>query len=615
MSHDGYHTVLVLGGIRSGKSEFAEARLAGAPAVRYVATAAADPADQEWSGRLAAHQSRRPASWTTEEAGVDPERLIELISEAQPGDTLLVDDLGGWVTAVLGKAAGPLDSGWTAEAIREPLAGLTAAVAASPARLVLVSPEVGLSVVPATVSGRAFADAMGVVNRALAAQVDGVALIIAGQPSWIKGAAVTPAAAAETPAEAPVETVVPIGANVVTAGERAVPPPAPLEWTPVVPATAAGAPSSETTSLGSGTELPASPGEPEINSRMMLPLPDETATAAALSRLRAIDVPGAGLGRLARLVGFAAGVQGSGAPGPFRAPRLILVQGAHEGGLAAGDSDEAVQREVDRAVAGESPLGVLARTTGVPIQVVDVTAEPAAPVEDGDATDAERVEIGLRQGFRLAEAAVDAGTDLIILGAVGTGQVGAAAAVVAATITIDPAAALPRVVRAGGHIDDEAWMARCVALRDGLRRAKGRFASSVEVLTTVGGYDLAVATGILLGATYRRTAVLIDGPVGVAAGMLARDLGSQSRLWLLVADDGQHPVVTPAAKVLGAGAIVDVGLDLGEGAGALTVFPLLQHALLLATLPRYDASTAAAGVVDEKTVEVETLAAESSSAW
>src|SRR5690349_17906776 len=98
MSHDGYHTVLVLGGIRSGKSEFAEARLAGSPAVRYVATATADPADQEWSGRLAAHQSRRPDSWTTEETGADPARLVELIAAARPEDTLLVDDLGGWVT-------------------------------------------------------------------------------------------------------------------------------------------------------------------------------------------------------------------------------------------------------------------------------------------------------------------------------------------------------------------------------------------------------------------------------------------------------------------------------------------------------------------------------------
>ncbi len=351
-----------------------------------------------------------------------------------------------------------------------------------------------------------------------------------------------------------------------------------------MPASAGGRPASQTTTLGSGTELAGSPDEPEINSRMTLPLPDETAAAAAVERLYALDVPGAGLGNLARLIGFAGGTQGTGAPGPYRAPRLLLVHGAHHGGLAAGESAASAQREVDRALAGESALGVLAASAGVPVQVVDVTAEPAGAVEDGNASDPERIAVGLRQGFRLAEAVVDAGTDLIILGAVGAGQVGAAAAVVGATITIDPAAVLPRVVRAGGRIDDDSWMVRCAALRDGLRRAKG-LSGPEATLTVLGGYDLAVATGIVLGATYRRTAVLIDGPVGVAAGLMARELGAQSRLWLLVADDGRHPVVTPAAKVLGASAVADLRLDLGEGAAGLAVFPLLQNALLLATLP------------------------------
>ncbi|MER7472126.1 bifunctional adenosylcobinamide kinase/adenosylcobinamide-phosphate guanylyltransferase, partial [Micromonospora sp. NPDC000018] len=68
MSVDGWNTVLVLGGIRSGKSEFAESLVAEAPTVRYVATAADAPADDaEWAARLAAHRARRPETWTTEE--------------------------------------------------------------------------------------------------------------------------------------------------------------------------------------------------------------------------------------------------------------------------------------------------------------------------------------------------------------------------------------------------------------------------------------------------------------------------------------------------------------------------------------------------------------------
>ncbi len=578
MSHDGYHTVLVLGGIRSGKSEYAEGLVADAPNVRYIATARADEAsDEEWAARIAAHQARRPTDWVTEETGADPARLAAIIAAATPGETLLVDDLGGWLTAVLGADAGPFEAGWSAESAREPLTELAGAVASCTARLVIVSPEVGLSLVPTSVAGRAFTDAVGTANRALAALVDAVVLVVAGQPSWLKG----------VPTATPVTAVA--AAPAVVAAPPA--PPRRVRVRPVEVVAGAGV-VSETVTLGSGTELPASADEPEINSRMMLPLPDETASAVAVDRLNALDVPGAGLGNLNKLIGFVAGTQGTGTPERYQAPRLMLVHGVHRGGLAAGDTAEHWQREVDRAAAGAGALGLLAAASGVPIQVVDVTAEPAGAIEDDDASTEEQVQIGLRQGFRLAEAAADTGTDLIILGAAGPGQIAAAAAVVGSIVGVEPAAVLPRVVRAGGRVDDLAWMQRCTALRDGLRRSRTRLSGTVEVLTTIGGYDLAVAAGIVLGATYRRIATMIDGPVGVAAGLLARDLGAQSRLWLLLADDGKNPAVIPGSRVLGASPFADLRLDLGEGAAALTLLPLIQNALLLSSLSLADSDEA-----------------------
>src|SRR5436305_508024 len=139
MSHDGYHTALVLGGIRSGKSEYAESLVSGAAEVRYVATAAPAADDPEWTSRLAAHRARRPEHWLTEETGSDPGRLAELLAEAKPHQAVLVDDLGGWMTALLAGA------GWRADAVDPPVAALVEAVRGCAARLVVVSPEVGLS--------------------------------------------------------------------------------------------------------------------------------------------------------------------------------------------------------------------------------------------------------------------------------------------------------------------------------------------------------------------------------------------------------------------------------------------------------------------------------------
>jgi adenosyl cobinamide kinase/adenosyl cobinamide phosphate guanylyltransferase len=169
-----FHRALVLGGIRSGKSEYGEALVADAPAVRYLATARRDPSDPEWEARIDAHRARRRPGWVTIEVGADPGALPSLLTSADPADTLFVDDLGTWVASTMTDAPHLLGE------------GLAAAVGRCIATLVLISPEVGLSVVPATASGRAFADALGATNQAVAARCDAVTLVVAGLPVPIK---------------------------------------------------------------------------------------------------------------------------------------------------------------------------------------------------------------------------------------------------------------------------------------------------------------------------------------------------------------------------------------------------------------------------------------------
>src|SRR5262249_46392333 len=155
--------VLVLGGIRSGKSAYAESLLDGADSVRYVATSAVPEGDDAFASRIEAHRFRRPASWETSEIGDDPARLLEIVREAAAGSAIMVDDLGGWVTALLGR-----------DDAAELVSRLADAVRGCQAQLVIVSPEVGLSVVPATEAGVAFADLLGDLNRGVADACDSV---------------------------------------------------------------------------------------------------------------------------------------------------------------------------------------------------------------------------------------------------------------------------------------------------------------------------------------------------------------------------------------------------------------------------------------------------------
>ncbi|WP_043649788.1 bifunctional adenosylcobinamide kinase/adenosylcobinamide-phosphate guanylyltransferase [Nocardia thailandica] len=169
---------LVLGGARSGKSAFAEdLACAGGLPVRYLATAEFDPADTDFADRIAAHRARRPADWTTVENG-DP---VEVLAEETPAT--LLDDLGTWLTARLDARAA-----WEAPrgTVGPDTDALVAAVAAYRGRLVIVSPEAGLGVIPATRSGRLFRDEIGTLNQRLARVCDAAYLVVAGLPMRLK---------------------------------------------------------------------------------------------------------------------------------------------------------------------------------------------------------------------------------------------------------------------------------------------------------------------------------------------------------------------------------------------------------------------------------------------
>jgi adenosylcobinamide kinase/adenosylcobinamide-phosphate guanylyltransferase len=170
---------LVLGGTRSGKSRYAEDLLPADGPVRYLATARRRHDDAEWSARIDTHRARRPAAWTTLE---EPD-VAGLVRAG--GDPLLVDDLGTWLTGVLDDA-GAWESGEVPAAVGARVSELVEAVATAPGRVVLVSAEVGLGVVPGTRAGRMFRDELGAANAALAAVCDEVLLLVAGLPLRLK---------------------------------------------------------------------------------------------------------------------------------------------------------------------------------------------------------------------------------------------------------------------------------------------------------------------------------------------------------------------------------------------------------------------------------------------
>lgn len=164
---------LVLGGAASGKSAFAErlVQASGAPPL-YIATA--QPLDAEMRAKIDRHRTRRGQGWQTVEAPLDP---APALAAAGTGAVVLFDCATMWL-------GNHMLAGHDIAVQQD---ALIAALGGCPAPVVIVSNEVGLSIVPDNALARRFREAQGRLNQRLAAEAGLVINVIAGLPQVLKG--------------------------------------------------------------------------------------------------------------------------------------------------------------------------------------------------------------------------------------------------------------------------------------------------------------------------------------------------------------------------------------------------------------------------------------------
>ena len=319
---------------------------------------------------------------------------------------------------------------------------------------------------------------------------------------------------------------------------------------------------------------------------------DEAAMAAAYDRQQSLTKPAGALGKLEGLSVWLAGVQGECPPRPLARRRLVVFAGDH-GVAALGVSAypaEVTAQMVANMAAGGAACSVLARLYDVGVRVEDVSVgTPSGPISVGPAVPLDVAEEAFARGAAVADEEVDAGADVLIAGDMGIGNSTVAAALVCAVTGAEPVAAVGR----GTGVDDAGWSRKVAVVRDALARAGWAGGSPVSLLSELGGADVAAMTGFLVQAARRRTPVVLDGVVPSACALVASLVEPDFVRYAVAGTRSTEPAQRAALDALGLEPLLDLGLRLGEGTGALLALPLLDAAV--ATL-REMATFGSAGV-------------------
>ena len=317
---------------------------------------------------------------------------------------------------------------------------------------------------------------------------------------------------------------------------------------------------------------------------------DAAAVGAGRERQQVLTKPPGSLGELEDLGARLCGIAGACPPPVPVRPAVVVFAGDH-GVHARGVTpwpQEVTAQMVANLAAGGAVVNALARQVGASVTVVDVGV--AASVQDvagvvhrkvapgtadlavGPALTREQVVDAVEVGIAVAEDLVRDGVDLLVTGDMGIANTTPAAALVAA-LTGSAAAA---VTGRGTGIDDATLAIKTEVVETAVARVAG--AAPLEVLAGVGGLEHAALVGFLLAGAAHRVPVVVDGVIAVSAALVAAAIAPDAVDHWVAGHRSVEPGATQGLAHLGLVPLLDLGLRLGEGSGAVLAVPLVQAA-------------------------------------
>lgn len=327
------------------------------------------------------------------------------------------------------------------------------------------------------------------------------------------------------------------------------------------------------------------------DARRRIRTPDEAAAARAAEALDGKTKPPGSLGRLEELAIRLAGIHGR--LDFSTEPRTVVVFAADHGVVRRGVSAyprEVTAQMVANFAAGGAAVNVLAREMRAATRIVDVGVDTdaewpasvvAAKVARGTADMTEtaamtraEAEAAIELGIGIASALSHEGAALIATGDMGIGNTTAAAALSAAFTGRSP----EEVTGRGTGIDDHGLERKRDVVRRALDLHRPDAGDALGTLAAVGGLELAALAGLIVGAAAERLPVVLDGFIAGASALAAVALAPGARASLVAGHRSAEPGHRIVLDHLGLEPLLDLGLRLGEGTGALLALPLLDSA-------------------------------------
>lgn len=322
-----------------------------------------------------------------------------------------------------------------------------------------------------------------------------------------------------------------------------------------------------------------------------------TADAATAARERhgRLAKPPRSLGHLEDVGIQLAAISGASPPPVPRSPAVVVAAADH-GVHAQGVSDwpqDVTRLMVSTVAGGGAAVNAIARAVGASVTVLDV-GTVAGVVADG-VVDA-RVRAGTRDitsepamaldecaaavdaGARVASDLIAGGADLLATGDLGIANTTASGALIA-TLTGEPVSV---VTGRGANLDDERVPVKVKAIEGALRR-HGADRDPLRALVSLGGFEHAALTGVMLAGALGRVPVVLDGVIANAAALAAVGMCPALSGYLIAGHTSAEPGARAALAALGSRGLVDLGMRLGEGTGALLAIPIVQAAARVLT--------------------------------